>query len=66
MCHWQWHCRCQCQLGALLVTSAGARGNDLPEVGVKSFKERVCVCDLPEVGVKSFKRACVCVCVWQT
>ena len=28
------------QLGALLVP----RGNDLPEVGVKSFKERVCVC----------------------
>jgi hypothetical protein len=26
--------------------TAGARGNDLPEVGVKSFKERVCVCDL--------------------
>ena len=24
--------------------TAGARGNDLPEVGVKSFKERVCVC----------------------
>ncbi len=31
------------QLGALLVPGA-MRRNDLPEVGVKSFKERVCVC----------------------
>ena len=29
--------------------TAGARGNDLPEVGVKSFKERVCVCDKKKV-----------------
>ena len=42
VCVWQW-------AGGADVASpargtAGARGNDLPEVGVKSFKERVCVC----------------------